>query len=115
VVLAGLTFPASLTGETLHWDEVGFAAPWHVSEALQAFGCAGFFQYTFADLKNVETATLKLGQFYAAHIAIVPILLLLFIVLHYYLIRLKGISLPFWLRPAGPDMEQQECWKKHFR
>jgi quinol-cytochrome oxidoreductase complex cytochrome b subunit len=101
VVLAGLTFLASLTGETLHWDEVGFAVPWHVSEALQAFGSAGFFQYTFADLKNVQTATLKLGQFYAAHIAIVPILLLLFIVWHYYLIRLKGISLPFWLRATG--------------
>jgi hypothetical protein len=70
-------------------------------EALQTFGSAGFFQYTFADLKNVETATLKLGQFYAAHIAIVPILLLLFIVWHYDLIRLKGISLPFWLRAPG--------------
>jgi quinol-cytochrome oxidoreductase complex cytochrome b subunit len=101
VVLAGLTFLVSLTGETLHWDEVGFAVPWHASEMLQAFGLAGFFQYTFADLKNVETATLKLGQFYAAHIAIVPILLLLFIVWHYYLIRLKGISLPFWLRATG--------------
>jgi quinol-cytochrome oxidoreductase complex cytochrome b subunit len=101
VVLAGLTFLVSLTGETLHWDEVGFAVPWHASEMLQAFGLAGFFQYTFADLKNVETATLKLGQYYAAHIAIVPILLLLFIVWHYYLIRLKGISLPFWLRATG--------------
>lgn len=101
VVLAGLTFLVSLTGETLHWDEVGFAVPWHVSEALQAFNLAGAFQYTFADLKNVETATLKLGQFYAAHIAIVPILLLLFIVWHYYLIRLKGISLPFWLKATG--------------
>jgi ubiquinol-cytochrome c reductase cytochrome b subunit len=101
VVLAGLTFLVSLTGETLHWDEVGFAVPWHASEMLQAFGLAGLFQYTFADLKNVEIATLKLGQFYAAHIAIVPILLLLFIVWHYYLIRLKGISLPFWLRATG--------------
>ncbi len=101
VVLAGLTFLVSLTGETLHWDEVGFAVPWHASEMLQAFGLAGLFQYTFADLKNVEIATLKLGQFYAAHIAIVPILLLLLIVWHYYLIRLKGISLPFWLRATG--------------
>ena len=101
VVLAGLTFLVSLTGETLHWDEVGFAVPWHASEMLQAFGLASLFQYNFDDLRNVDTATLKLGQIYAAHIAIVPILLLLFIVWHYYLIRLKGISLPFWLRATG--------------
>ena len=49
-------------------------------------------------IRNAGTATVKLGQFYAAHIAIVPILLLLFNVWHYYLIQLKGISLPFWLR-----------------
>ena len=101
VLLAGLTFLVSLTGETLHWDEVGFAVPWHASEMLQAFGLASLFQYNFDDLRNVDTATLKLGQIYAAHIAIVPILLLLFIVWHYYLIRLKGISLPFWLRATG--------------
>jgi quinol-cytochrome oxidoreductase complex cytochrome b subunit len=111
VALAGLTFLASLTGETLHWDEVGFAVPWHVSEVLQVFGLAGFFQYTFADLRNVPTATLKLGQFYAAHIAIVPILLLLFIVMHYYLIRLKGISLPFWLRATG----RKAAFSEHVR
>jgi quinol-cytochrome oxidoreductase complex cytochrome b subunit len=101
VVLAGLTFLVSLSGESLHWDEVGFAVPWHVSEVLQAFGLAGFFHYTFADLRNVATATPKLGQLYAVHIAIVPIVLLLFIIWHYYLIRLKGISLPFWLRASG--------------
>jgi quinol-cytochrome oxidoreductase complex cytochrome b subunit len=111
VVLAGLTFLVSLTGETLHWDEVGFAVPWHVSETFQAFGLAGAFQYAFADLKNVGTATLKLGQFYAAHIAIVPILLLLFIVWHYYLIRLKGISLPFWLRATG----RKAAFSEHVR
>ncbi len=111
VVLAGLTFLVSLTGETLHWDEVGFAVPWHVSEVLQAFGLAGFFHYTFADLRNVGTASLKLGQFYAAHIAIVPILLVLFIVWHYYLIRLKGISLPFWLRATG----RKAAFSEHVR
>ncbi len=101
VVLAGLTFLLSITGESLHWDEVGFAVPWHVSEVFQAFGLAGFFQYTFADLRNVATATPKLGQLYAAHIAITSILLVVFIVWHYYLIRIKGISLPFWLRVSG--------------
>ncbi len=111
VALAGLTFVVSLTGESLHWDEVGFAVPWHMSEVLQAFGLASFFQYTFADLRNVTTATPKLGQLYAGHIAIAPILLLLFIVWHYYLIRLKGISLPFWLRASG----RKAAFSEHVR
>lgn len=111
VGLAGLTFLVSLTGESLPWDETGFAVPWHTSEVLQAFGWAGFFSYTFADLRNVATATPKLEQLYALHIAIVPILLSLFIVMHYYLIRLKGISLPFWLRASG----RKAAFSEHVR
>jgi quinol-cytochrome oxidoreductase complex cytochrome b subunit len=30
VVLAGLTFIVFMTGESLHWDETGFAVPWHI-------------------------------------------------------------------------------------
>ena len=40
VVLAGLTFVISLTGEALHWDEVGFGVPWNIGEVLGAFGLA---------------------------------------------------------------------------
>jgi quinol-cytochrome oxidoreductase complex cytochrome b subunit len=101
VVLAVLTFVLSATGESLHWDEVGFAVPWHASEMLQALGLASAFNYTFAALKDIPTATEKLGQIYAAHIAIAAILLVVFIIMHYYLIKMKGISLPFWLRPSG--------------
>ncbi len=101
VGLAGLTFVVSTTGEALHWDEVGFAVPWHVSEVFQAFGLAGAFGYTFAALKEIPTATEKLVQIYALHVSIVPILLGLFIGWHYLLIRFKGISVPFWLRASG--------------
>jgi quinol-cytochrome oxidoreductase complex cytochrome b subunit len=101
VGLAALTFVVSTTGEALHWDEVGFAVPWHVSEMLQAVGLASFFGYTFEALLNVSTATEKLGQVFAAHVSIVPIGLGIFIGWHYLLIRFKGISLPFWLRASG--------------
>jgi quinol-cytochrome oxidoreductase complex cytochrome b subunit len=111
VGLAGLTFLLSLTGESLHWDEVGFAVPWHMSEVLQALGLAGFFQYNFKDLLVVSSATTKLVQIYAGHIAIASILLVLFIVWHYYLIRLKGISLPFWLRAGG----RRAAFSEHVR
>jgi quinol-cytochrome oxidoreductase complex cytochrome b subunit len=101
VVLAGLTFILSVTGETLHWDEVGFAVPWHISEVYQAFGLATTFDYTFADLRHVSTATPKLVQIYGVHLAVAAILLVVFIIWHYYLIRLKGISQPFWLPASG--------------
>ena len=101
VILAGCTFLASLTGESLHWDEVGFAVPWHMSEVFQAFGIANNVHYTFAELRAIPTATEKLGQIYAVHISIAPILLLLFVVMHYYLIKVKGISFPFWAKESG--------------
>jgi quinol-cytochrome oxidoreductase complex cytochrome b subunit len=101
VVLAALTFVLALTGEALHWDEVGFAVPWHVSEILQATHLDKTFQYGFTELRAIPSATMKLGQLYAVHISIAPILLLLLMGLHYYLIREKRVSLPFWLKPSG--------------
>ncbi|MGN6759329.1 MAG: cytochrome b N-terminal domain-containing protein [Thermomicrobiales bacterium] len=101
IVLAFSTFIASVTGESLHWDEVGFAVPWHVSEVFQAIGLASAVHYTFADLKNVTSATAKLGQIYAVHISMAPLLLFGFLVLHYYLIKVKVISFPFWRKASG--------------
>jgi quinol-cytochrome oxidoreductase complex cytochrome b subunit len=101
VGLAGATFLISLTGETLHWDEVGFAVPWHISEFFQATGLATALAYNFSDLKNIPTATQKLGQLYAVHISLAALLLVLLSVLHYYLIKVKGISFPYWLPVSG--------------
>ncbi len=113
VGLAGLTFAVSITGEAIHWDEVGFAVPWHISEMLQAVGLAGAFGYTFAALKAIPTATEKLSQLYAFHVAIVPVLLVVLIAWHYLLIKAKGISAPFWLRKSGrlaPFTEHIRAW-----
>ena len=114
VALAGLTFILYITGEALHWDEVGFAVPWHVSEFFQAIGVAQAVNYTFESLLSIPSATVKLTQIYAIHIAIASLLLVLGIVLHYYLIRVKSISLPFW-HPAGgrtsPFSEGPWCYK----
>jgi quinol-cytochrome oxidoreductase complex cytochrome b subunit len=101
VGLAGLTFVISLTGEALHWDEVGFGVPWNVAEVLKAVGLAGAFNYTSDALLAIPTATEKLVQIYILHVSIVPIALGLFIAWHYLLIRFKGISVPFWLRASG--------------
>jgi quinol-cytochrome oxidoreductase complex cytochrome b subunit len=113
--LAGLTFLTFVTGESLHWDEVGFAVPWHISEFFQAIHLStnSLLHYTFSDLKAVNTASVKLEQIYALHIAIAPLLLFLFILLHYYLIRAKGISVPFWHKASGrktPFSEHVRAW-----
>jgi quinol-cytochrome oxidoreductase complex cytochrome b subunit len=101
VGLAGLTFIVSLTGEALHWDEVGFGVPWNVSEVLNALGLAATFNYTSDALLSIPTATEKLSQIFVLHVSIVPIVLAIFIGWHYLLIRFKGISAPFWLRASG--------------
>ncbi len=101
VALAIVIFATYLTGEALHWDEVGFAVPWNISEILQATHLNNVFQYNFADLLAPASATMKLVQIYAMHIAVLPIIMLLLVILHFYLIRMKGISLPFWKQPSG--------------
>jgi quinol-cytochrome oxidoreductase complex cytochrome b subunit len=101
VGLAALVFVISLTGEALHWDEVGFGVPWNVAEVLKAVGLAGAVNYTSDALLAIPTATEKLVQLYVVHVSIVPIALGLFIGWHYLLIRFKGISTPFWMRTSG--------------
>src|SRR6266545_5335666 len=91
VALAGTVFLISITGETLHWDERGFAVPWHTSEILEVVGLDKTLQYTHPDLLNVGKATRLLIPYYALHVAILPILLLALIAMHYYLIKVKGI------------------------
>jgi menaquinol-cytochrome c reductase cytochrome b subunit len=102
VSLAGVVFLISLTGETLHWDERGFAVPWHVAEFFEATGLQHVFAYSRDPyLLNVDTATGRLIPFYALHVAVLPILLLALIAMHYYLVKVKRISLPFWHKPTG--------------
>jgi ubiquinol-cytochrome c reductase cytochrome b subunit len=101
VGLAAMTFVISLTGEALHWDEVGFGVPWNIGEFLDAIGLAGLFGYATDGLTDAATATEKLAQIYVVHVSIVPLLLGLLVAWHYLLIRLKGISVPYWMRASG--------------
>jgi menaquinol-cytochrome c reductase cytochrome b subunit len=113
VGLAGTVFLLSVTGETLHWDERGFAVPWHVAEFFEAVNLDGVFRYATEDLLSVPSATARLIPFYALHLAVLPILLLALIAMHYYLVKVKGISLPFWHKPTGrtaPFTEHVRAW-----
>lgn len=114
VGLAGVVFLLSLTGETLHWDERGFAVPWHVAEFFEAIGLQHLFNYARdPDLLNIPSATRHLIPFYALHVAILPIVLFALIAMHYYLVKVKRISLPFWHKPTGrtgPFTEHVKMW-----
>jgi menaquinol-cytochrome c reductase cytochrome b subunit len=114
VGLAGVVFLLSLTGETLHWDERGFAVPWHVAEFFEATGLQGVFHYARdPDLLNVASATRRLVPFYALHVAVLPLVLFALIGMHYYLVKVKRISLPFWHKPnptTGPFTEHVKMW-----
>lgn len=113
VGLAGSVFLLSITGETLHWDERGFAVPWHTAEIFEAVGLDKTLHYTHPDLLNVASATRLLVPYYVLHLAVLPILLLTLIAMHYYLVKVKGISLPFWHKPTGrtaPFSEHVRAW-----
>jgi quinol-cytochrome oxidoreductase complex cytochrome b subunit len=103
ILLGGLLFGIYTSGEALHWDEVGFAVPWHTSEVLQAIGMEKFFGYAFADLLAIPSATVKLTQIYAIHISTASIILVLLMVMHFYLIREKKITQPYWMTPSGKE------------
>ncbi len=99
--LSGLIFLIYMSGEALHWDEVGFGIPWNIKESLAAVNLAGFFRYTDSSLLSIPSATEKLTQLYAVHVALAPMLILAFVGLHLYLVKSKGISMPFWKKPSG--------------
>jgi ubiquinol-cytochrome c reductase cytochrome b subunit len=101
--LAAVVFSISITGETLHWDERGFAVPWHIGEFLEAIRLQGFFNWAHKALLNVNFASDKLLIIYVVHIVLLPALLATLMFLHYYLIKQKHISLPFWRRPTGRE------------
>jgi len=111
VGLASLVFLISLTGEALHWDEVGFGVPVNIGEVLSAIGLAGFFNYATDTLTTISVASEKLSQIYALHISIIPIALGIYVAWHYLLIRFKGISTPFWMRASG----RSDSFTKHLR
>lgn len=111
VSLSGVIFLLSISGETLHWDERGFAVPWHTSEILEAIGLDKVLHYTHADLKVIPKATALLVPYYVMHVALLPLVLMALIAIHYYLIKAKGISLPFWHKPSG----RKESFGSHIK
>ena len=91
-----------MTGEALHWDEVGFAVPWHISEVLRGRRAR---RRVRLHVRRPQDRSRPRPRSSARSTRCTsrssPIVLGLFIGWHYLLIRFKGISAPFWLRASG--------------
>ncbi len=88
VVLLGLVlFGGIFTGTVLRWDQEAFEALEHNTEVAQLLGTiGGFFSHGFT------TSVSILPSLYAAHVSIVPLILILLLVAHIFLIKHHGIA-----------------------
>ncbi len=112
VAMFALTFLALFTGTVLKWDQEGFEALGHNLETAKLLGGAGFwFSTSFANSVPILT------RLYAAHVVIVPGLILLLLFVHVLLIKRHKIS-PHPLLPdtgdgQAPADEPAESFTRH--
>ncbi len=82
-----LLFGGVFTGTVLRWDQEAYEAMTHNMELSSLLGAAGgFFSDTFT------TSVAMLPRLFMAHVSIVPLFLLLFLIAHIFLIKHHGLS-----------------------
>lgn len=87
VLLLALTLRLASTGDILRWDRYSYAAMTDGARAGQALGGLGqFFSEGFTQSVPL------LGRIYVAHIAILPMLVILLVAAHLALVKRHGIS-----------------------
>lgn len=86
-LLGLLLFGAFFTGTVLRWDQEAYEALVHNIEIASLFGAfGGFFSEAFT------TSVSILPRLYIAHVSIVPLLLIFFLIAHIFLIKHHEIS-----------------------
>lgn len=93
VVLLGLTMAMALTGQLLRWDQDGL---WTVSVASHFVGRVPFIGEQLARfvLAGDRVGGATLSRFFVFHAVLIPLLILLTIGVHVYLVLHHGISEP---------------------
>lgn len=82
-----IVFGAFFTGTVLRWDQEAYEALVHNIEIASIFGAfGGFFSEAFTASVSI------LPRLYIAHVSIVPLLLVFFLIAHIFLIKYHGIS-----------------------
>lgn len=114
VTMFALTFLAIFTGTVLKWDQEGFEALAHNTETANLLGGFGsWFSPTFAEHTPI------LSRLYAAHVVIIPGLILMLVFVHVLLIKRHRIS-PHPLLPdegtgVAPAAEPTDAFTSHLR
>lgn len=86
-LLVLLLFGSVFTGTVLPWDQEGYEAMTHNMElAVAVGGVGGFFSEGFTASVSMLT------RLHVAHVSIVPVLLVLLLIAHFFLIKHHGIS-----------------------
>ena len=86
-LLALLFFGGVFSGTILRWDQEAYEAMVHNMEATTFLGAlSGFFSDSFTSSVSM------LARLYATHVSIVPLLLVLLLIVHFFLIKHHGIS-----------------------
>jgi len=85
--LLALLFGAVFTGTVLRWDQEAYEAMTHNMELATFLGAiGGFFSDAFT------TSVSMLPRLYSLHVSIVPLILALFLIAHFFLVKRHGIS-----------------------
>jgi ubiquinol-cytochrome c reductase cytochrome b subunit len=88
-LLATALFGSYFTGTVLKWDQESFDALMHYREGLKLLGPLGTF------LGSTEAVSLNVKLF-ASHVTLLPLLLVLLLASHFYLVHVHNLSpLPF--------------------
>ena len=86
-LLALLLFGGVFTGTVLRWDQEAYEAMVHNMELATFLGAlGGFFSDAFT------TSVSMLPRLYSLHVSIVPLILTLFLIAHFFLVKRHGIS-----------------------
>lgn len=86
-LLGLLLFGGVFTGTILRWDQEAYEAMVHNMEAASFFGALGGF---FSDAFTSSVAMLP--RLYTTHVSVIPLLLALLLIVHFFLVKHHAIS-----------------------
>jgi ubiquinol-cytochrome c reductase cytochrome b subunit len=107
VLLLLVTVGLYFSGTVLKWDQEAYEAMLHQLEGARFLGALGFL------LSEFTQSVPMLVRLYIAHVSILPALLTLLVVGHFFLVKHHGISLSPWDVPGVQSAV--ETFARHLR
>lgn len=104
-ILFNLVMAISLTGYLLPWSQLSYWATTVATNSVGTIPVIGSYLVEFLRGGKLVGAP-TLGRFYALHVAVIPIAILLFVALHLFLLKRIGVSTP----PFGLE-DTKNRWK----